>query len=139
MTKPIEGWVHYHIPTDTTGAVVYQDPYPKNTDPNFMWRPVKITFTDTTAEDLIKDYADDGESTFKQLEKMHDYVESLAPELNGYIELDEGQKIQNALRKDRERIWEELQETTPIIRLKQGGGIEVDLLDIQKKMFGEEK
>lgn len=83
------------------------------------------------AKDLIEEWSEDNEFN-RGLKAMADYIESIAPELNGYIELEAGQKIENALKKDRERILEDLM---GIISTSGVATIE----EIREIIFGEEK
>lgn len=118
MTKPIEGWVavsadgEISVYTDVEDSRSANIPVYLHKQPGLDYRPVLVTFMDKTAKDLIEEWSEDNEFN-RGLKAMADYVESIAPELNGYIELEEGQKIENALKKERERILRAVSNSWP--------------------------
>lgn len=143
MTKPIEGWVKVQGDNSDQPTIwsIQRGGFPTvnghyvsvelDMPTDGKYRPVVVTFMDKTARDLIEDGVEDNEFN-RGLKAMADYVESIAPELNGYIELEAGQKIENALKKDRERILEDLM---GIISTSGVATIE----EIREIIFGEEK
>ena len=87
MTKPIEGWVIYYINgvhTDPDREEWIVETKLPNPDFKHEYRPVKITFMDNTARDLIEDGLED---------------DTIATTL---------EMMRSAVMMDRERIWEEL-------------------------------
>jgi hypothetical protein len=118
VTKPIEGWVgsyenttasHYSndIPYGEFYAVVKHKPLSSP----FEWRPVRITFTDEAAPTI----ADIAKLSVAELENI----------LSGR---GESLMFAEAIRKERERIWDKIQDID--LRIP-------DWVSLQRAIFGE--
>ncbi len=90
MTKPIEGWVAWHLgklPNCTLGDFIQVFPE-QPPESGLQFRPVKITFTDEPDED-----AADAADVVRQMDRQRIYAELIAEiGADSYSETDEGEK-----------------------------------------------
>ncbi len=112
MTKPIEGWVAWHLgklPNCTLGDFIQVFPE-QPPESGLQYRPVKITFTDEL-DTVVK---------YKRLEELRNEKDIPQPVVE--------KEIADAIREERERIWKAAWEVWPNW-----------YPDLKTILFGEEK